>query len=235
MKRLLSILLILATVATTYAAKPAKEKKSKGKPSTELSEEMLASAIPIGSITKEEFPDKNIWILTGTATDLSNVRDALITAETENRTIDLTLVNVTSIPDEAFLECTTLAYISAPEVSSIGRDAFANCSSLTTVNLPMLGIVGESAFNSCSALTELDLPNVSTIKASAFLQCDALNSLTLGADGAGIGELSADAFDGFNTEGCSLSIKSGLVEIEEEVMTIQSSIELTFLSINDLN
>ncbi len=234
MKKLLSVILIFATL--TSFAKPPKEKKSKGKTEiTVLTEADLAAAIPIETINKETYPDKNVWILSGITNDLSGVRDALISAATEERSIELHILNIADVPDEAFLECSSLVYINGPEVTTLGRDAFANCSALTSVSLPVLSTVGESAFNSCSTLSDLHLPTVSSIKGSAFLQCDALTSLTLGTDGAGIGDLTSDAFDGFNTESCSLIIKSGVVSIEEDVMTIQSSIEIKFLSISDMN
>ncbi len=230
MKKLLFALIMLTSVAS-YAKAP-KDKKSK---SEAAAEQLKAAAIPIETITGENFPDKNIWILSGTTNDLSGVREALISAAAENRSVELTLLNISDIPNETFLECSALAHISAPEATSIGRDAFANCGALTSVNLPVLSTVGESAFNSCSTLTDLNLPTLSAIKGSAFLQCDALTSLTLGTDGSGIGELAADAFDGFNTESCTLIIKSGVITIEENVVTLQGSIDITFLSVSDMN
>ncbi|MFI3301993.1 MAG: leucine-rich repeat domain-containing protein [Rikenellaceae bacterium] len=234
MRKLLLLLFVITNIAL-YAAKPAKEKKSKSKGATELTAELLASAVPIESITTDNYPDKNIWIVSGATNDLSGVRDALISAAAEDKTIELSLLNISDIPDEAFLECSALAHLNAPEATSIGRDAFANCGALGSVNMPVLTSIGESAFKSCSTLSDLHLPTLSSIKGSAFLLCDALTSLTLGTDGAGIGDIAADAFDGFNTESCTLIIKSGVVEIEENVLTLQSSIDITFLSISDMN
>ncbi len=224
MKNIVLSIILLATLSLPLQAKK-----------RDNNAEILAAAIPIETINHETYPDKDIWILSGVVSKLDDVREALISAASENRSIELTLLNMTEIHDKAFLECTSLALINAPEVTTLGQDAFANCASLAAVTLPMLSTVGESAFNSCSALTDLSIPNASSIKGNAFLQCDTLTSLTLGTDGAGIGDLSSDAFDGFNTESCSLTIKSGVVTIEDNILTIQSTINITFLSIVDAN
>ena len=66
--------------------------------------------------------------------------------------------DVTSIGDEAFYKCSSLASISIPEgVTSIGKRAFYNCSSLASITIPnSVTSIGNSAFNICGSLAEFN-------------------------------------------------------------------------------
>ncbi len=228
MKKILSLLLLLLVAVTATQAK-------KGKLSKSELRALNTTTMPIELVGANNYPQTGIWILTGAIDNLEDVKDALAAAATENKTIELTLESVTILPDEAFMDCQSLVTLSCPSASTIGRNAFANCRALTTITLPVAGYIGESAFSACSTLTSLSLPSAMSIKSSAFMFCESLTSLELGCDGAGVSDLGQDTFDGFSTEACDLSIKSGVVEVDEEeenILIVQGAATYTFALIN---
>ena len=123
--------------------------------------------------------------------------------------------SVTSIGERAFLDCSSLTFITIPEgVTSIGDGAFAGCSSLTSITIPEgVTSIGGAAFAECSSLTSITLPEgVTSIGSSAFYYCESLTSITLSKSVTSIGE---NAF-----AGCS-SLES--ITIPENVTSIGSS------------
>ena len=80
--------------------------------------------------------------------------------------VDNTLVStldipdgVTTIPNYAFRNCSSLTSINIPEgVTSIGSFAFSGCSSLTSVTIPnSVTSIGNYAFSGCSSLTSVTI------------------------------------------------------------------------------
>lgn len=89
---------------------------------------------------------------------------------------------ITSIIDNAFNSCISLASVNIPEnVTSIGYNAFDGCASLISVNIPeTVTSIGHNAFRSCISLTSVNIPeNVTNIKESTFESCCSLTSLTI--------------------------------------------------------
>ena len=72
-----------------------------------------------------------------------------------------------TIPTEVTYEGTTYS------VTSIGNNAFLECSGLTSVVIPnSVTSIGNNAFNSCSGLTSVVIPNsVTEIGGAAFRGC----------------------------------------------------------------
>jgi hypothetical protein len=108
--------------------------------------------------------------------------------------------NITSIPDNAFNNCSTLVTITLPsQLEKVGNFAFENCSSLVEIEFPStlksignyafsrcVGLgsisltqgvttIGNFAFNGCSDITNVSIaPSVNTIGISAFKECSKL-------------------------------------------------------------
>ena len=66
------------------------------------------------------------------------------------------------------------------EVTSIGEDAFLDCTGLTSISIPnSVTEIGDYAFAGCSGLTAVTIPqSVDSIGGGAFKQCPALTSIT---------------------------------------------------------
>ncbi|MGB7747948.1 MAG: leucine-rich repeat protein [Verrucomicrobiia bacterium] len=118
-------------------------------------------------------------------------------------------LTVTSIGDEAFYYCFTLASVTIPNsVTNIGTEAFGFCDDLSSVtistNITSIGdytfyccydlasvtfpqsvaTIGTNAFYGCSSLTNITIgTNVTSIKDEAFMECTSLASVTIGNNG----------------------------------------------------
>lgn len=86
---------------------------------------------------------------------------------------------VTTIGEQAFLDCTNLEKIDIPDtVTEIGKQAFSGCTNLTEVKLPdnpELTEIEKYTFSGCSNLAAINIPDsVSLIKKDAFFDCEKL-------------------------------------------------------------
>lgn len=89
--------------------------------------------------------------------------------------------SVTSISDEAFINCPKLTNISIPNsVTYIGFSAFHSCRSLKSITLPSsLSTISEALFLGCSQLTTIHIPvSVTSIGNNAFADCPSLMTVT---------------------------------------------------------
>lgn len=98
---------------------------------------------------------------------------------------------VTSIGNRAFCDCYSLESITIPEgVTSIGYRTFYDCTNLTSVTiLGNLTSIGEEAFSGCSSIASISIPNsVSNIGNNAFENCYSLESITMPENLTSIGD-----------------------------------------------
>lgn len=89
--------------------------------------------------------------------------------------------SVTSISDEAFINCPKLTNISIPNsVTYIGSSAFSSCTSLKSITLPSsLSFISGALFLGCSQLTTIHIPvSVTSIGNNAFADCPSLMTVT---------------------------------------------------------
>jgi len=87
-------------------------------------------------------------------------------------------VNVTTIGDNAFENCTKLTYVSIPNVTTIGTYAFKGCTNLADVVLPELNEVSIGMFYGCTKLVNVS-SGASSVRKHAFYRCTSLPSITL--------------------------------------------------------
>ena len=89
--------------------------------------------------------------------------------------------SVTSISDEAFINCPKLTNISIPNsVTYIGFSAFSSCTSLKSITLPSsLSFISGALFLGCSQLITIHIPvSVTSIGNNAFADCPSLMTVT---------------------------------------------------------
>jgi hypothetical protein len=122
--------------------------------------------------------------------------------------------SVTSIADDTFYGCSSLASVSIPSgVISIGEEAFEGCSGMASVTIP-IGVtsIGADAFRGCSGLTSVAIPyGVASIGSETFENCYSLASVNIPTSVNSIGEYAFYGCSGLT----SLSIPSSVTSIGE--------------------
>ena len=135
--------------------------------------------------------------------DFSTLREMLRTGLL--RTIDMEEIELETLPDSAFYECTYLSHFVAPRtlqrtgdaafgrcrnlnyvvfhegLKAVSNAAFSGCTNLLAVKLPeTVTYIGYNAFTSCQALLSVQLPEgVERIGNYAFSYCNHLYSISL--------------------------------------------------------
>ena len=94
--------------------------------------------------------------------------------------LDISRVNLSVLPTEAFLECTNIKSVILPNtLTAIGTQAFWG-SSLVSISIPAsVETIEEYAFEGCEALTSIEIPaSVEKIGELAFYGCTSLQTVT---------------------------------------------------------
>ena len=132
----------------------------------------------------------------------------------ESVTYNETTYSVTSIGGHAFRGCSTrLASVTIPNsVTSIGDEAFLNCNGITSVTIPnSVTNIGDAVFQHCYGLTRVTIGNgVTSIGGNAFYDCSSLASVVIGNSVTSIGE---NAFKGCSAL-ASVVIPNSVTSIE---------------------
>lgn len=88
--------------------------------------------------------------------DFSKIRNAIRNAAPNDEgTIELTIIGVETIPEEAFKGMSQLKSVKMPDVKEIKKYAFSECTCLTVVEAPSLNKLNSGAFNNCYLLSKL--------------------------------------------------------------------------------
>ena len=88
--------------------------------------------------------------------DFSKIRNAIRNAAPNDEgTIELTIIGVETIPEEAFKRMSQLKSVKMPDVKEIKKYAFSECTCLTVVEAPSLNKLNSGAFNNCNLLSKL--------------------------------------------------------------------------------
>ena len=120
---------------------------------------------------------------------------------------------VTSIGDEAFMNCGITSINIPNSVKTIGSNCFAYCISLTSVKIPSgLTSIGNEAFKFCTELTSITIPSgVKRIGYNTFQNCYDLNSITISN---GVNIIGNGAFSSCSAL-TSITIPNSVTSIEE--------------------
>lgn len=88
--------------------------------------------------------------------DFSKITDAIRNvAPNDEGTIELTIIGVETIPEEAFKRMSQLKSVKMPDVKEIKKYAFSECTYLTVVEAPSLNKLYSGAFKECNQLSKL--------------------------------------------------------------------------------
>ena len=101
---------------------------------------------------------------------------------------------VTTIGHAAFFNSAVTSVTIPDSVTSISDDAFVNCPQLTNISIPnSVTYIGFSAFNSCTSLKSITLPSsLSTIQSYAFYNCENLKTIRIPVSVTSIGNYAFD-------------------------------------------
>ena len=97
--------------------------------------------------------------------DFSKIRNAIRNAAPNDEgTIELTIIGVETIPEEAFKRMSQLKSVKMPDVKEIKQYAFSECTCLTVVEAPSLNKLNSGAFNNCYLLSKLTFGPINSMQ-----------------------------------------------------------------------
>ncbi len=144
-----------------------------------------------------------------------------------------TTYSVTSIGEEAFLNCSSLTSVTiGNSVTYMDSYAFKGCSSLTSVTIGnSVTSIGAWAFENCSSLTSITIPNsVTSIGNGVFKNCSSLTSVSIGNSVTSIGR---QAFSGCISL-TSITIPNSVTSIGEQAFYNCSSLTSVSLDMSSI-
>ena len=147
-----------ATLKTYKFSKETENAKSYALDATVIS---ANSAEEIKSAIKQKVADGKTTIRLNLAPNAGTdefmaIREAIKgAAPNDEGTIELTIIGVETIPEEAFKRMSQLKSVKMPDVKEIKKYAFSECRDLTVVEAPSLNKLNSGAFNKCNLLSKL--------------------------------------------------------------------------------
>lgn len=147
-----------ASLATHKFSKKTENAKSYALDATVIS---ANSAEEIKSAIEQKVADSKTTIRLNLAPNAGTdefmaIREAIKgAAPNDEGTIELTIIGVETIPEEAFKRMSQLKSVKMPDVKEIKKYAFNYCEHLTVVEAPSLNKLNSGAFNECYLLSKL--------------------------------------------------------------------------------
>ena len=147
-----------ASLATHKFSKKTENAKSYALDATVIS---ANSAEEINSAIEQKVADGKTIIRLNLAPNAGTdefmaIREAIKgAAPNDEGTIELTIIGVETIPEEAFKRMSQLKSVKMPDVKEIKKYAFSECRYLTVVEAPSLNKLNSGAFNKCNLLSKL--------------------------------------------------------------------------------
>ena len=108
----------------------------------------------------------------------------ILKAHSDKR-VALTLPSISTLGDNAFVDCISLTSVTMPEgIASIGNGAFKSCTGLTSITIPNTVIgIGTEAFTDCTSLKSITIPDtVRYMSNEVFKNCTALETVHLSTE-----------------------------------------------------
>ena len=157
------------------------------------------------------------------------INTAIKNSVVEDGTVNLTLMGVMTIPENAFNSlrggAPGLLSVYLPDVTIIKRQAFEG-NKLREIDAPNVEEIGFKAFNKCEQLRIVDMRKASRIEYLAFDGCRYLNWVRFGALSS-VGQFDRDGRDGIfkncQTESIDLTLSS-----RQSMMQLLPTEEATF-------
>ena len=175
--------------------------------------------------------DKNV-ILTLPSNASSSLFEAINTAiknsGVEDGTVNLTLMGVMTIPENAFNSvrggAPGLLSVYLPDVTIIKRQAFEG-NKLREIDAPNVEEIGFKAFNKCEQLRIVDMRKASRIEYLAFEGCGRLDRVRFGALSS-VGQIDRDGRDGI-FKNCKTEIIDLTLSSRQSMMQLRNTEEAT--------
>ena len=221
-----------APLATYKFSQESKNAKSYALDATVIS---ANSAEEIKSAIEQEIAnsknDKNV-ILTLPSNASSSLFEAINTAiknsGVEDGTVNLTLMGVMTIPENAFNSvrggAPGLLSVYLPDVTIIKRQAFEG-NKLREIDAPNVEEIGFKAFNKCEQLRIVDMRKASRIEYLAFEGCGRLDRVRFGALSS-VGQIDRDGRDGI-FKNCKTEIIDLTLSSRQSMMQLRNTEEAT--------
>lgn len=114
-------------------------------------------------------------------TALSTALDASYDKKSAIPTEKLNIVNfpkVTTIAQDAFLNCTSIKEVVFPEAVTLGNEILRGCTALTKASFLKLTRLTQYAFYDCSSLTDISFPKLEEMANAVFSNCTSLKEVS---------------------------------------------------------
>ena len=224
MKRVISILLVVVMLCSTFA----------GLQVTSAAEDLPASGSCGTNVTYTFDSATGELVISGTGAMKDYYSPPYCPFYNQTGILYIIIKSgVTSIGNYAFDGCSSLTSVTIPDsITSIGDCAFSGCSGLTSITIPnSVTSIAFLAFSGCTSLTSIIIPNsVTSIGAWAFNDCSSLTSVTIPDSVTSIGHYAFYGCSGLT----SVTIPDSVISIGDDAFLRTSYYSTSSNWVNDV-